>query len=259
MCSHIPRGQQEEPQHGWLKASWSTPGTNPMCPSPSTAPPAQFPPRVTAWEVCWGCWRAAGEAQSGWTSAESLPGVAGAPSCACPKDAAESSQGHGTVGSTHGRDIWGQQNLEEGSRRRAGCVSAGEGDSLCPGQLFPSFLPLPGQWVKAAAEEVGEEQLCVPVLCLGTISTGQSCSQAFGESWFWSSIALSAAVLAQLCLTTLSLLLLSPLKREKAQLCCVSWKFRLQLCKCPEVLHPPGTPAFTLNANCSLNVSVGGF
>lgn len=46
-----------------------------------------------------------------------------------------------TIGSTHGRDSWGQQNLEEGSRRRAGCVSAGEGDNLCPGQLFPHFCP----------------------------------------------------------------------------------------------------------------------
>lgn len=66
-----------------------------------------------------------------------------------------------------GRDIWGQQKLQEGGRRRAGCVSAGEGDNLCPGQLFPpstSFLPLPGQWVKAAAA-VGweQEQLSVPV------------------------------------------------------------------------------------------------
>lgn len=104
-----------------------------------------------------------------------------------------------------------------------------------------SFLPLPGQWVKAAAAVRGEqEQLRVPVLCLGTISAGQSFSQGFGESWFWSSFALSAAVLALFCLRTLSLLLLSPLKREtgRAQLCCVSWKFRLQLCKCPEVLHP---------------------
>lgn len=158
-----------------------------------------------------------------------------------------------------------------GSRRRAGCVSAGEGDNLCPGQLFPSstsFLPLPGQWVKAAAAVRWEqEQLCVPVLCLRTISAGQSFSQGLWREVvseqlsLGSSFALSAAVLARLCLRTLSLLLLSPLEREtgRSQLCCVSWKFRLQLHKCPAVLHPPGTPAFTLNANCSLNVSVGGF
>lgn len=63
-------------------------------------------------------------------------------------------------------------------------------------------------------------------MSLGTISSGQSFSQGFGEEILeqqslGSSVALSAAVLALLCLRTSSLLLLSPLKREtgRAQLC----------------------------------------
>lgn len=117
------------------------------------------------------------------------------------------------------------------------CSEMGAGAALCP-------CALPAHDIRRAK------------LLPGPLERG-----GFGAAEPRSSFALSAAVLARLCLRTLSLLLLSPLEREtgRAQLCCVSWKFRLQLHKCPAVLHPPGTPAFTLNANCSLNVSVGGF
>lgn len=239
-------------------------GQNPgvLPPSIATLPPCPAPSWYNQLGRVLGLLAVVLEGRRGGTElmdiAEILPGELGAPSVLAPS-AAESSQGHGTVGSTHGGDIWGQQKLEKGSRRRAGSVSAGQGDNLCPGQLFPSstsFLPLAGQWGKAAAAVAWEqEQLWVPVLCLGTISAGQSLSQGLWREVGLeqlSSFALGAAVLARLCLRALSLLLFSPLKREtgRAQLCCVSWKFRLQLCKCPEVLHPPWHSS--LHTECEL-------
>lgn len=61
-----------------------------------------------------------------------------------------------------------------------------KGDNLCRVQLFPlpgtSFLPLPGQSVKAAAASaaLGDgsgQRLCVPVLCVSRMSAGQLFSQ----------------------------------------------------------------------------------
>lgn len=152
-------------------------------------------------------------------------------------------------------------------RRRAGRVSAGEGDNLCPGQLFPSstsFLPLPGQWVKAAAAVRREqEQLSVP----GHDVLRAELRILALERWFWSSRAWGAALLSvllfwhcsvsELCLCFCCHL--SREKREELSFAVSPGNSGFSSANALRFCIPPGTPAFTLNANCSLNVSVGGF
>lgn len=149
----VPWGYQEDPPRGVAQGKLEHPGerwgANFWHPSSQPLPPrphAQLPPHITASQCSLGkrvgvlsC----GTGESGRGSAELMdgcrkpPGKAGGSACACPKDTAESGQGHGITGGAHGRDIWGQMKWEEGSGRRAGCVSVREGDNLCRVQLFP--------------------------------------------------------------------------------------------------------------------------
>lgn len=198
-------------------------------------------------------------------AAESRPGEGADPACACPKDAAESGQGHSIAGTSGAR--W--------SRGCAGCVSGRGGDNLSRVQLSGRPPPTPQHLVSALARAVGAGRGCAARwqrpralrwqggrrAAFLPRHSGRGGSAA-AEPW---AVPLPFGV--AVCRGALSFTsAFSPLggEAERAQLCHLSWKFGLRLCKCLAVQHPPAsTPAFATKYKsffkCLQQLSAGSF
>lgn len=163
----VPWGHREDPRHGmaqselkhrgeWWGAKFWHPSSQPLPPRP----PAQLFPRITAyaalaWQARWGsrlrCWREReGKCGAdGWL----LKASPGGPVCVCPRDAAESGQGHGIAGGAGGQDTRGQMKREVAACWLRVCRRRGQ-PVPCP--AFPSARHL----VPALARSVSEGSGC---------------------------------------------------------------------------------------------------